>query len=353
MILRELHEALASHNLALPVNGNIEAQTVAGAISTATHGGSMHHGTLSDCVDAVSIVRADASIVHVDRSHPAFPAALVSMGLLGIISTVTFRCVPRFTLESRTTVVNIEDLLAQFDEINRKNLHVDMLYYPVTGDVALLLVNPAEIDPVEIKPAQITVRVTGPLRRSLKLAAIAASAWILKRGTPIQRRLARLRVGSTYQPRSGRSDWVLAFADGATSTRLPGVLSDMELAIPYAQAPKALGMLCEHFRKTKRFPLLPIHIRCSRRSELWMSPTYERDVCWLEVWQYPQNDSLLGEVGRLLEQFRYRFHWGKACAGDVHYIRQQYPRWNEFAELRRSWDPQGVFLNRYLTSFFS
>ena len=84
-----------------------------------------------------------------------------------------------------------------------------------------------------------------------------------------------------------------------------------------------------------------------------MSPTYERDVCWLEIWQYPQNDTLFGEISQLLEKFRYRFHWGKALAGDVEYIRQQYPKWNDFVELRRSWDPQGVFLNHYLTpSFF-
>jgi L-gulono-1,4-lactone dehydrogenase len=363
IILRELHEALASHNLALPVSGSIAAQTVAGAISTATHGGSMHHGTLSDCVDAVSIVRADASIEHIDRSHPAFPAAFVSMGLLGVLSTVTFRCVPRFTLESRPTVMKIEDLLAQFDEINRSNLHVDMLYYPITGEVALLLINPVKKEingrapageSMPDRPAKRSgVRVTGPLERSLKLGAIAAAAWILKRGTPIQKRLARLSTGSAYQARSGRSDSVLAFGDGGTSTRLPGVLSDAELAIPYEQAPAAIGMLCEHFRRTRRFPLLPIHIRCSRRSELWMSPTYERDVCWLEIWQYPQNAPLLGEISHLLEQFQYRFHWGKARAGDVRYIRQQYPKWNDFIELRRNWDPQGLFLNQYLTPFFS
>ena len=223
MILRELHEALASHNLALPSSGTIAAQTVAGAISTATHGGSTHYGTLSDCVDAVSIVRADASIVRIDRSHPAFPAAFVSMGLLGILSTVTFHCVPRFTLESRPTVMKIEDLLAQFDEINRKNMYVDMLYYPVIGEVALLLINPAEKEVAGTMTAgkrmpddrvnNSSVRFAGPFERSLKLATIAATAWMLKRGALIQRRVAKLAVGSSYQARSGRSDWVLAFGD--------------------------------------------------------------------------------------------------------------------------------------------
>lgn len=132
MTLAELNAEVAPRGLALPILGSITAQTVAGAISTATHGGSLHHGSLSDCVEAIRIVKADGTVVQLDRASPEFPAAVVSMGLLGLLSTVTFRCVPAFQLQSRSSVLSLLELVNTFDEVNRRNQYVNMLYFPLS-----------------------------------------------------------------------------------------------------------------------------------------------------------------------------------------------------------------------------
>jgi D-arabinono-1,4-lactone oxidase len=121
MKLRDLNNVLAARGMALPVNGSNSEQTVSGAISTATHGGSIHHGALSDYVDAIRIVKADGTAVDIDRSHELFPGVVVSLGVLGIVSTVTFRCVPSFQLESRKTVKTGQELVDDFDGINRRS----------------------------------------------------------------------------------------------------------------------------------------------------------------------------------------------------------------------------------------
>jgi hypothetical protein len=126
----------------------------------------------------------------------------------------------------------------------------------------------------------------------------------------------------------------------------------MEIAIPYEQAPAAIDVLRTHFRKTRKYPLLPIHIRCSARSDLWLSPAYRRPVCFLEFYQYPTSDSLLTQIHGLLEPFGYRFHWGKETRADPEYTRRQYEKWDAFVELREQWDPNGLFMNRYLEPFF-
>jgi FAD/FMN-containing dehydrogenase len=147
MKLQELNQILAQHGLALPILGTIVLQTVAGAISTGTHGGSLHHQNLSSSVQALRLIRADGSVINLDRSQPLFKAAVISMGLLGIVSTVTFECVPAFSLKAEACSMPMETFLQQFDQIQQTNRYVDMRYSPITDTVQLALINPT-VEPI-------------------------------------------------------------------------------------------------------------------------------------------------------------------------------------------------------------
>ena len=359
MTVRDLNEALAGLNLALPTNGSIDAQTVSGAISTATHGGSVHHGSLSDAVESVRIVRADGSILDVDRSQALFQAVVVSVGLLGILSTVTFRCVPAFLLQSRSAVCSAQQVLDDFDAINRRNLYTNIFYFPAADQMAILSINKInreEIGTVEnglrkapMKPPALFTTEVG---QRLVTLGLKAFAWVLLSHKSIQRSFGKFAVGRAYHPRTGRSDRVLAYNETGRSPGRQALLRDMEIAIPYEQARAAITVVRNHFLATQKFPLMPIHIRCVARSDQWLSPAYERDVCWLEFWQYPRSDSLFKQIHELLAPFNYRFHWGKETRADQAYIRQQYEKWDDFVRLREEWDPKGMFLNSYLESLF-
>jgi nucleoside-diphosphate-sugar epimerase/FAD/FMN-containing dehydrogenase len=360
MTLRELHRRLAGLGLALPINGSIAAQTVAGAISTATHGGSLHYGALSDYVESVRLVRADGRVVEVGRRHEAWGAAAASLGLLGVVSSVTLRCVPPFSLQSRSDVRPAQEVFESFDEIQRDHRYVDMLYFPIVDQVEVLCIDPVEEARAAAgSPAQPAREVLPAGRRTVRaglqvlgLRAIARLVHHLGL-TGVQRGLARRWAGSAYPQRMGRSDLVLAFGDQESASRSPMILRDMEVAVPYEHARRALSALRQHFAERRTYPLLPVHVRCSPRSEVWLSPAHERDVCWIELWQYPSSDTLFDEVHQLLQPFGYRFHWGKETQADAAYIRAQYGRWDDFAHLRGEWDPTGMFLNGYLESFFA
>ena len=142
MKLRDINDALADADRALQISGAIAEQTVSGAISTATHGGSIHYGSISDYVEALRIVRADGSVAEVRRGDDAFAAAAVSLGALGVISTVTLRCVPAFSLQGQKSVEHIDHVLANFDRLQHEHSYVDMLYSPLTGDVEVLTIDP-------------------------------------------------------------------------------------------------------------------------------------------------------------------------------------------------------------------
>ena len=94
--LHELNPQLAEHGLALEIMGDIDRQTIAGAVSTGTHGSGRNFGSISTQVRALELVLADGSIVSCSETErpELFAAARVSVGALGVVTTLTLQCVP-------------------------------------------------------------------------------------------------------------------------------------------------------------------------------------------------------------------------------------------------------------------
>jgi FAD/FMN-containing dehydrogenase len=354
MKLRDLHNHLAARGLALPVSGSISEQTVSGAVSTATHGGSIQYPALSDYVEAVRIVRADGSVAVLDRSHDLFPAAVVSLGVLGVMSTVTFRCVPAFQLESRSVVMTVPELMDNFDALHRRSRYVSVVYFPIIDRVEVVTADLAPSSSARSSTRGTKTAGSNGLAQRLVLLVAKSAAWMLHRYgfAPVRRALAARSAGRFYESRAGRSDHVLAVGDVEGARRSPMTMQDMELAVRYEQARTALGALRDFFATTGRYPLMPIHIRCSSQSSQWMSPAYERDVCYFDFWQYPRSDAAFQEIYDVMDRFECRFHWGKETRADRQTIRARYPKWDDFARVRQDWDPRGVFLNAYMAAFF-
>jgi L-gulono-1,4-lactone dehydrogenase len=359
MKLRDLNDALAGANLALRVGGAIAEPTVSGAISTATHGGSIHYGSISDYVAALRIVRADGTVAEVRRGDDALAAAAVSLGALGVISTVTLRCVPAFSLQARKSLRHIDQVLANFDRLQHEHCYVDMLYSPLTGDVEMMTIDPppSPLAPDPETGTRVARRQPGEAARRARLAGFAALTMATRqiyrwRLEGVQRFFTKRSAGTRYPVRAGRSDRVLAFGDNDIPVTAPDALPVCEAAVPYERAGEAIAALRETFTRRRRYPWLPIHIRCSPASECWLSPAYGGAVCWFQVWIFPPSDAAMGEIHEALQPFHYRFHWGKVSLVGRSEIRERFPHWDDFDRLRRQWDPDGVFLNPYLENFF-
>src|SRR6201994_2868235 len=125
--IRELNAALDALGLALANLGDIDAQTIAGAISTGTHGTGATLGGIATQVTALELVLADGSVVACSgATRPApFPAARVSLGALGVLSTVTLQCVPAFTLSADERPMRLEEVLGRFGEFAADNHHFE------------------------------------------------------------------------------------------------------------------------------------------------------------------------------------------------------------------------------------
>src|ERR1700722_15509229 len=140
--IRELNRALDSLGLAMANLGDIDAQTISGAISTGTHGTGAGLGGIAAQVAGLELVLADGSVVScsVEQRPDLFNAARVSVGALGVISTVTLQCVPAFALAAHEAPMHVDQVLARFDELAAVNDHFEFYWFPY-GSNALLKQN--------------------------------------------------------------------------------------------------------------------------------------------------------------------------------------------------------------------
>src|SRR5919108_2579332 len=121
--LRDLGEALWGRGLAMENLGDIDRQTLAGAISTATHGTGIGFRNLSAQVEALELVLGDGTVRELSaRSDPeAFLAARVGLGALGVIYSVTLRTVPAFAMHRLDSPQPLEETLTRLDELSARH----------------------------------------------------------------------------------------------------------------------------------------------------------------------------------------------------------------------------------------
>ncbi|KIW04974.1 uncharacterized protein PV09_04136 [Verruconis gallopava] len=115
--MTDLNTAAKDHGLTMPNLGSIDIQSIAGAISTGTHGSSLYHGILSQWVQSLRLVLANGAVVRCSKSQnpDLFSAALCSLGALGIIVEVEYQLVPATNIEWTQTLKPLDYILDTWD----------------------------------------------------------------------------------------------------------------------------------------------------------------------------------------------------------------------------------------------
>jgi FAD/FMN-containing dehydrogenase len=316
--ISEIGAPLWQHGLSLANQGDVDTQTISGAIATGTKGSGPRFGSLSSTARGLRLVNGLGDIVTITEGDLALlHAAQVSVGMLGVVLDIDVQCVPAYKLREHNAVLPYSEVVARWDEFLAGYRHFSLWYLP--GDessmmydlgrlprdhcvVKLLTEEPASADDVAAEPGA--------------------------------------RTGPAYQ----------IYPDATTELRF----HELEYMVPAEHGREALETVRDLMHTRHPDQISPVQIRWQHADDGYLSAQYHRDTVSVSVSGQigTTYEPFMRELDRELQRFDARPHWGK-----IHFLTRDrvealYPRYEDFARIRREFDPSGIFLNPHLRDLF-
>jgi L-gulonolactone oxidase len=344
--LHRLNALLAAAGLAMPNLGDIDRQTVAGAISTGTHGTGGRLGGLATFVSGLELVTGTGETVRcsADSDPDLFDAARVSVGALGVLTEVTLSCVGAFALRADERPLPLAEVLSTLDELVAANDHFEFYWFPYT-ERALVKRNNRVTD----GSARPLPRWRGFLDDELLSNSVFGAVCRLARRAP---RLVPTINGVSARALGARTYTAPSHEVFCTPRRVRFV--EMEYAVPRAALPAAFAGLRRAVERCGTPVVFPVEVRVAAADGVWLSTSYGRDSAYVAVHQYAgmPYEPYFREVEAVMRDLDGRPHWGKLHTRDAASLDAAYPRFGDFLAVRDRLDPDRVFANDYTRQVF-
>jgi FAD-linked oxidoreductase len=338
--LHALGRPLAKRGLALENQGDIDRQSISGAISTSTHGTGAGLQNLAARVVGLRLVTGQGDVIEVsaERERDTYLAARVSIGALGIISALTIQCVPLYTLHRHDAPLPLAATLARLDEHVDRNDHFEFFVFPYTTTALTRTTRRSheEADP----PARWKRRLEEELVENLALSLVCRTGRRWPRLTP---GLNRFISGQLSESLVEDHAWRVY------ATRRGVHFNEMEYAIPRVHAREAVERVLALVER-RRLPILfPLEVRFSAGDDAFLSTAHGRETCYIAVHQYSgmEFETYFRAVEAIMDEYGGRPHWGKRHYQTAATLRERYPDWDRFQAVRVRLDPDGVYDNDY------
>jgi len=339
--LRDLSRALDAAGLALPNLGDIDRQGLAGAVATGTHGTGARFASLAGPVVGIRLVTGAGEVVAIDEGTPELlNAARVSLGALGVVSTLTLQCVPRFRLRAREAPERLEALLPRLEAEVEANDHFELFWVPHTGWA-------------------LTKRLARTRERPMP-----RPAWRALRDDVLY---ANALFGLACRLGALRPEWIPALV-----RRVPGPgpveytdaswrvfpsprwvpFVETEWALPRAAAAEALARVRDWVRSSGARIDFPVELRFSAAEDALLAPAHGRDTAWLACHLSAHRgrgawEPFFRAVQAIARDYDGRPHWGKLHFENAGTLAPRYPGWESFRKVRERLDPERRFANAY------
>ena len=340
IVLADLNRELDRLGLAMENLGDIDRQTISGAISTATHGTGSRLPNISAQVAEIELVAASGEVHQLteDSEPDLLRAARVSVGALGAISAVTLRTVPGFTLHRIDGPRPLADVLDGFEELAEANDHFEFFVFPYTETALTIRRNRTDLPARPRSRARrfISDVVMENGAGDLLLRAARARPSMIPRAT---RFAARLMSQGEHLDRSHA-----IFANHRTIR-----FTEMEYALPREHGPEAARGVLDLIRERRIEVAMPIECRVVAPDDALLSPSHERETFYIAVHQYRGMEwrPYFQAVEEIMRSYGGRPHWGKRHFQTAETLREVYPRWDDFGAARDRLDPGRAFANEY------
>jgi FAD-linked oxidoreductase len=334
---------------ALKNMGDIDRQTLAGAVATSTHGTGRQLASLSAEVASFRLLLATGQVIHCspDENADVFHAGRTAMGMLGVMTEIDIRVQPIYKLQRKYFLHPVDELFRQLDGLTTANRNFEFFWFPCSDFAVCKALNESQAH-VPTRHSARTLQARGERRR--------ANEYVFACGNE----LVRMMPGSTkaahafftrLMPRKEKVRWSHEVFPSARTVRF----NEMEYAVPYENGADAVQEIVELIRKKRISTGFPIEFRTVAADDVWLSPFYGRDCATIALHQYARMDAkpLFAACEAILRAHGGRPHWGKfhTCTHDD--LAAMYPKYENFRAVRARLDPMGKFLNEYLRALFA
>ncbi len=338
--LSRLGALLFERGLAMENMGDIDRQSIAGTISTGTHGTGLSFGTISTQVRAIRMINGLGEIIECSENERTdlFKAAQVSLGALGIITQITLQCIPRYKLELINEKKRLSEILDQYAKLIQNNRNFEFYWFPQTDYVMTKTSNLAN---GKADKAGFSSFVQEYLLENLAFKLLCEYAW---------RFPSKNKWVSGFSAKAVGYSRKVYYSHKVYATPRLVRFNEMEYNVPLEDYEAVMNAIVGCISRNN-FPVhFPIENRFVKKDDIFLSPAYGRDSAYIACHVYARKpyETYFKALEEIFKSFDGRPHWGKIHTLKSVDLRERYPKFGDFLVHRASQDPEELFLSPYL-----
>jgi FAD-linked oxidoreductase len=343
MPLYRLNAELERRGLSMSNLGDIDRQTISGAISTGTHGTGSKLGGLATQLRGLQVVLADGSVVDcsADVEPDLYNAARIGLGAFGVVTAITLECEPAFRLTAVEEPLPLEDVLDGFDGYADANEHFEFYWFPHTR-IALTKRNNRVVAGEPESPAYPGWRIwlDDELLSNGLFEVLQRFGMRVPRAVPRLNRMAASALSARIFTDSSHQVFV-------SPRRVR--FREMEYAVPRESIVDVVRGIRGWIDRSGARISFPIEVRVAAADDVWLSTAHGRETAYVAVHSYHRTpyQPYFDAVEAIATDVGGRPHWGKLHSLDAERLRPLYPRFDDALAVRDRVDPGRMFANPY------
>ncbi|MBI0393387.1 FAD-binding protein [Acinetobacter bereziniae] len=337
--LFNLDQYLEPIQQSLMQQGDIDQQSLAGAVSTGTHGTGLNLHCISAYVEAFELLTASGDILTCSRQDNPniFEAGRVSLGSLGILTKITMQNKPRYKLKEHMRLCSVKEFFENIDLWKTQHRHIECFAFSHADQ---LILKTLDITDEDIQPR----KLSWPSEDALLTICCSLTKSFPALNPKLQKLLGVFIKPTTFV------DWSSQIFPTPRETKF----NEMEYQIPIESGMECLEAVLTALKNAKAQTFFPVEFRFVKGDDIWLSPFYQQDSISISVHQYHKQapNQLFDEIEPIFQHYRGRPHWGKMHNMGASQLQALYSKWDDFMQLRAQLDPTQKFLNPYLEKLF-
>jgi L-gulono-1,4-lactone dehydrogenase len=341
--LYQLNNELDKADMAIINLGSYDQQSVAGALSTCTHGTGIEYQILASQVESYSLIKADGTVEEITKTHPLFYAAVTGMGTLGIISEITLKVTPAFNIEDETIAVPFEEAVSNLKAWLKEYDHFKMWWIPHTGKM-IVFKHHRTSQPEKYSRLGNWLKLIFLAEYMYRILLFIGHLWHQLR--PLYNKLMINSYSRAFR-RIQKSHEVFLVPE-------PPIHRETEWAFDIDKAEDLLREYHELIENSGHKINFIQEIRFTKGDNFMLSPCYRQDSVWIGAYLIGNKgwDALFADFEKFARKHDGRPHWGKEFTPDKSYLQSHYPLYPDFSTLRKQLDPHGKFENELIEKLF-